>query len=293
MEGVRVFEAGVLRSFLAVERTGGFTAAAKDLGLRQSTISGHVARLEQQVGRQLFRRDTHSVELTPDGVAMVRFAREILAAHGQAQAYFTDAGLAGHIRFGASEDIVATGLPEILLDFRRAYPAVDLDLRVGLTADLREDVRTNRLDLALVKRRPSEDVGDLVFRDRLVWAGAPGERIVAGETVQLVTYPGTSITRDAAIAALDSAGIAYRITCVSASQQGIRAAVQAGLGVTVHPASILPPDLVPFDGLPDPGWTEFTLVSRSGPPSVAMDELVRAIRAGADRIVGGRIGTGG
>lgn len=282
-----MFETVLLRSFLAVERTAGFTAAAKELGLRQSTISGHVARLEQEIGRQLFRRDTHSVELTPDGQAMVRFARDILAAQGQAQAYFSDVGLAGHIRFGASEDIVATGLPEILLDFRRSYPAVDLDLRVGLTADLREDVRTNRLDLALVKRRPSEDVGDLVFRDRLVWAGAPGERVVPGDTVHLVTYPGTSITRDAAVAALEGGDIEYRITCVSASQQGIRAAVQAGLGVTVHPASILPPDLVPFDGLPDPGMTEFTLVARSGPPSVAMDELVRAIRAGADRIVHG------
>jgi DNA-binding transcriptional LysR family regulator len=283
-----VFETSLLESFLAVERTGGFTAAAKELGLRQSTISGHVARLEKQAGRQLFRRDTHAVALTPDGEAMVRFAREILAAQGQAEAYFTDTGLAGHIRFGASEDIVATGLPDILLDFRNAFPAVDLDLRVGLTTELRDEVRTNRLDLALVKRRPTEDVGDLVFRDPLVWAGRRGERVIPGETVHLVTYPGTSVTRDAAVAALEGAGVPYRITCVSASQQGIRAAVYAGLGVTVHPGSILPAGLVPLEGLPDPGPTEFTLVSRSGPPSVAMSELISAIRIGADRIIEGR-----
>ncbi|PZE25761.1 LysR family transcriptional regulator [Curtobacterium sp. MCBD17_034] len=282
-----MFETALLTSFLAVERTGGFTAAAKDLGLRQSTISGHVARLERQTGRQLFRRDTHAVELTPDGMAMVRFAREILAAQGQAEAYFTDTGLAGHIRFGASEDIVATGLPDILLDFRNAYPSVDLDLRVGLTAELREEVRSNRLDLALVKRRPSEDVGDLVFRDPLVWAGREGEVVDPDEPVHLVTYPGTSVTRDAAVAALEGAGRPYRITCVSASQQGIRAAVYAGLGVTVHPGSILPAGLVPLTGLPDPGWTEFTLVSRAGPPSVAMSELVNAIRTGADRVIKG------
>jgi DNA-binding transcriptional LysR family regulator len=283
-----VFDTVLLESFLAVERTGGFTAAAKELELRQSTISGHIARLERQAGRQLFRRDTHAVALTPDGQAMVRFAREILAAQGQAEAYFTDTGLAGHIRFGASEDIVATGLPDILLDFRNAYPAVDLDLRVGLTTELRDEVRANRLDLALVKRRPTEDVGELVFRDPLVWAGRRGETLVPGDTVHLVTYPGTSVTRDAAVAALEGAGIPYRITCVSASQQGIRAAVYAGLGVTVHAGSILPPGLVPIGGLPDPGPTEFTLVSRSGPPSVAMSELMTAIRAGADRIIEGR-----
>jgi len=283
-----VFETALLTSFLAVERTGGFTAAAKDLGIRQSTVSGHVARLERQTGRLLFRRDTHAVALTPDGEAMMRFAREILAAQGQAEAYFTDTGLTGHIRFGASEDIVATGLPDILLDFRNAYPAVDLDLRVGLTAELREEVRSNRLDLALVKRRPTEDVGDLVFRDPLVWAGRAGEELVPGAPIHLVTYPGTSITRDAAVAALEGAGLPYRITCVSASQQGIRAAVAAGLGVTVHPGSILPSGLVPIEGLPDPGVTEFTLVSRAGPPSVAMSELITAIRVGAGRIVDGR-----
>jgi DNA-binding transcriptional LysR family regulator len=283
-----VFETALLESFLAIERTGGFTAAANDLGLRQSTVSGHVARLEKQTGRQLFRRDTHAVELTSDGMAMIRFAREILAAQGQAEAYFSDTGLAGHIRFGASEDIVATGLPDILLDFRNAYPAVDLDLRVGLTSDLREEVRSNRLDLALVKRRPTEDVGDLVFRDPLVWAGRTGETVIPGASVNLVTYPGTSVTRDAAVSALEGAGIDYRITCVSASQQGIRAAVYAGLGVTVHASSILPQGLVPLDGLPDPGPTEFTLVSRSGPPSVAMSELMTAIRVGAGRIIEGR-----
>ncbi|WP_066522580.1 LysR substrate-binding domain-containing protein [Curtobacterium ammoniigenes] len=283
-----MFETPLLESFLAVERCGSFTAAAADLGLGQSTISGHIARLEQQAGRQLLRRGATSTELTTDGIAMVRFAREILAAQGQAEAYFSDSALTGNLRFGASEDIVATGLPDILLDFRNAYPAVDLDLRVGLTTELREDVRGNRLDLALVKRRPTEDVGELIFRDDLVWAGRAGEQVDPREEVHLVTYPRTSVTRDAAIAALEQAGIRYRITCVSASQQGIRAAVYAGLGVTVHAGSILPQGLAPLTGLPDPGPTEFTLVARSGPESVAMTELTRAIRVGAGRIIAGR-----
>jgi DNA-binding transcriptional LysR family regulator len=124
--------------------------------------------------------------------------------------------------------------------------------------------------------------------DPLVWAGREGDALVPGEPVHLVTYPGTSVTRDAAVAALEGAGIPYRITCVSASQQGIRAAVYAGLGVTVHPGSILPVGLVPVMGLPDPGPTEFTLVARAGPPSMAMSALVEAIRAGADRIIDGR-----
>ena len=73
----------LLRTFLAVERAGGFTAAGRVLGLRQSTVSGHIARLEQAVGRELFRRDTRNLALTADGAAMVGFAHNILDAQAR------------------------------------------------------------------------------------------------------------------------------------------------------------------------------------------------------------------
>lgn len=53
-----------LRSFVAVEQAGSFTAAAERLGLGQSTVSQHVQRLEASLGRRLLARDTHRVVLT-------------------------------------------------------------------------------------------------------------------------------------------------------------------------------------------------------------------------------------
>ena len=67
-----------LQSFLAVARVHSFSEAARGLGLGQPAVSQHVRRLEQQVRRRLFVRDTHSVRLTPDGEAMVTFAQSIL-----------------------------------------------------------------------------------------------------------------------------------------------------------------------------------------------------------------------
>ncbi|CAM5663064.1 LysR substrate-binding domain-containing protein [Streptomyces hirsutus] len=61
-------------------------------------------RLEDATGRQLFTRDTHSVELTEDGEAMLGFARRILDVHEQAAQFFTRTRLRGRLRFGASED---------------------------------------------------------------------------------------------------------------------------------------------------------------------------------------------
>ncbi len=148
-----MYEPVHLRTFLSVAQTLSFTQAARRLGLRQSTVSQHVRRLEEATGRQLFTRDTHSVELTEDGEAMLGFARRILDVHEQAAQFFTGTRLRGRLRFGASEDFVLTRLPEILERFRHEHPEVDLELTVELSGTLHEQLAAGRLDLVLAKRR--------------------------------------------------------------------------------------------------------------------------------------------
>ncbi|SNT15641.1 LysR family transcriptional regulator [Rhodococcoides kyotonense] len=269
----------LLRTFLVVEREGGFTAGGDVLGLRQSTVSGHIARLEKAVGRELFHRDTRSMELTADGTAMLGFARTILDATAEAELYFAEAPLSGRLRLGVSDDLVSTRLPHVLYEFRRAHPRVDLELNVGLSETLRAKLDNDELDLVFGKRRPGETHGELVWSDRLVWAGPPGTKVEPG-VVPLVTYPQPSITRSSALAALDRVGRGWRVTCVSDSELGLRAAAQAGLGYLVHAFSTLPDGLVALDGqgLPDPGGIEFVLVSRAPArsPQVALRDAIMA-----------------
>ena len=82
------YDPQLLTTFLAVEQTGSFTRAAARLGIQQPTVSQHIRRLEQQTGRTLVLRDTHSVSLTADGEAMIGFARNILTAYEQAAGVF-------------------------------------------------------------------------------------------------------------------------------------------------------------------------------------------------------------
>ncbi|MGA7811061.1 LysR family transcriptional regulator, partial [Bradyrhizobium sp.] len=159
----------LLQTFLAIAQTRSFTRAAERLGLRQSTVSQHIRKLEDEAGRRLFVRDTHSVTMTADGEAMIEFARGIVAANERAERYFAGSKLRGRLRFGASEDFVTSLLPELLREFVRTHPLVEFELTVGMSGELNQRLERGELDLVCGKRRPGEDRGRVVWRDRLAW----------------------------------------------------------------------------------------------------------------------------
>ncbi|HET6306736.1 MAG TPA: LysR family transcriptional regulator, partial [Rhodopila sp.] len=159
-----MFDPVHLESFLAVVETRNFSEAARRLGLRQSTVSQHVRKLEAAASRRLFVRDTHHVTLTADGEAMIGFARTILDTNRRARRYFEGSRLRGRVRFGASEDFVSTRLAELLREFVREHALVDLELRVGVSATLYELLDGGQLDLVLAKRRAGDERGQLVWR---------------------------------------------------------------------------------------------------------------------------------
>ena len=254
-----VFDPTLLTSFVTVANAGSFTEAGRRLGLRQSTVSQHIRRLEEAAARRLFVRDTHSVALTPDGEAMLGLAQGILDANERARRYFAGSELRGRVRFGASEDFVQTRLPEVLREFTGAHFAVDLELTVGLSGALLQALDAGELDLVLAKRRPGEDRGRLVRREKLVWVTSNPRPAAPERPLPLILYPPPSISRAIALEALERAGRSWRIVCTSSSFSGLNAAALAGLGVTVQADGFAPVGLVPSPALPELGHIEFVL----------------------------------
>ena len=282
MKGVTVYDPELLRTFLAVAQSLSFTRAAASLGLGQPTVSQHVRKLEDAVGRPLFVRDTRSVTLTVDGEAMAGFARSILAAHEQAVGYFTGSGISGRIRFGVTDDLALTPVPSILRDFRQLYPRIDLELTVSQSNALQRRVESGHLDVAFVKQAPGEGHGRLVRRDRLVWAAPPGTRLTPGQRVALVVYQAPSISRSNGVRALEQAGLPYRVTCTVRGVLGVVAAARAGLGVAIFARSLIPDGLVELPvsaGLPDLGEIDLMLLTSSRPVGEPAEALTTAILA--------------
>jgi DNA-binding transcriptional LysR family regulator len=270
----------LLRSFLAVAQSLSFTQAAQRLGLRQPTVSQHVRKLEEAVGRPLFIRDTRSVTLTADGEALAGFARTILAAHEQAAGYFSGSGLRGRLRFGVSDDLALTPLPRILRDFRQLYPRIDLELTVAQSGALRRRLESGHLDVAFVKHDVGDGRGRLVRRDRLVWAAVQGARLSVDRPMPLVVYQAPSLSRSRAVEALDRAGRPYRITCTVRGVNGILAAARAGLGVAIFARSLVPDDLVELPAsadLPELGEIDLVLLTNPRAATEPAEALTTAI----------------
>lgn len=254
----------LLKTFVTVADMRSFTLAAQRLALGQSTVSQQIKRLEDILGRTILARDTHSVALTPDGDALLGFSRQLLKAHDDLHRFFRPSALIGRLRFGVSQDFSSAGLEDVLAEFARRHPAVELELMIGLSAELYERFDDGDLDVLFVKRRFGDARGQVAWREQLVWIGRPGIRPDPNLPLPLLLYPPPSITRTLALQALDRTGRAWRTACTSASLSGLYAAARAGLGVAPHSARLLPPDLapVPFSRfLPELSDVEFIVIS--------------------------------
>ena len=275
-----MYDPALLRTFLAVAETRGFTRAEAQLGISQPTVSQHVRRLEEAADRILVLRDTREVELTDNGVAMAGFARTILAAHAAAENYFSGTAMQGRLRFGSADDLAITQLPRILRHFRQLHPQVKLELTVDQSGPLRRRLDAGHLDLVFVKTAPGSTDGRLVRRDAMVWVAHENTVLEHDETVPLIAYRGPSVSRQIAIDALEAAGRTWRITCNTREVNGVLAAVRAGIGIAVFPRSLIPGDLVTVSdrfGLPELEDIEFRLLEGASAAREPVEALTTAI----------------
>ncbi|MFE3280567.1 LysR substrate-binding domain-containing protein [Nocardia sp. NPDC059239] len=278
-----------VRTFLAVAQTLSFTQAAASLGMGQPTVSQHIRKLEQAVGRPLLIRDTRTVRLTVDGEAMVGFARSILSANTAAADYFTGAGVRGRLRFGVTDDLALTRVPNILRDFRHLNPGITLDLTVSQGAHLERRVESGHVDIAFLKTTAGEGRGRLVRRDRLVWAAAEGTGPWGNDDrpVPLIVWQAPSPSRALAVRALEEAGIRYRVVCTARGVNAVLAATRAGLGVAIFTRSLLPHDLIELSsstGLPELGELDLVLLTNPRAPAEPVEALTTTILAHSNPI---------
>jgi DNA-binding transcriptional LysR family regulator len=270
------FDPVLLRALLAVKETGGFTRAGLRLNLTQSAISHQIRRLEEQVGRPLLHRTTRSLTLTEDGTEFLRYAEQILTSLDALTQRFQPSPVSGVVRVGVPETFLGDRLPPLLCQFARAFPAVRLDVSVSNYLDLQAMVDTGQLDLAVVMSMSDRPKGTVLRKTQFIWAAAETFERPQGASLPLALSPAPCVNRQIGLSALEGTSLDWHIVFTSPSQQGLRAAMLAGLGITVLTDGELEPGMKAVGdqfNLPSLPTADFVLAWSAGGKTAASLEF--------------------
>ncbi|RIA56873.1 LysR family transcriptional regulator [Dichotomicrobium thermohalophilum] len=274
--GVSV-EPELLKAFLAVAELGGFSAAAKQLNVTQSTVSLQIKRLEERVGSSLFHRTSRTVTLTEAGAILVPYAERILRLNGEAQDALACSSHVQEVRVGMTDEQAGAYLPYILPVFTRSFPDYRLQVFCDTSPVLVERVHDGLLDIAITIRHPDARGGTLIGQETLCWIGSGDFELALDEDIPLAVNPEGCVYRASAIAALNRIGRRWRIAFTSSHPISTNIAVQTGLGIAVKAVRSLPRGcrvLGGQEGLPSLG-TVAVEMHTSGP---VLSEPVQMIR---------------
>jgi len=163
------FDWNHIRAFLVTAEEGTLSAAAKELGLTQPTLSRQVSALEHELELTLFERVGQRLVLTDSGLQLLEHAREMgssamhfsLAATGQSQQ------IEGSVIISASELTAAYIMPKIIAKLRLEEPGIDIEVVV---TNETSDLKRREADIAIRSFRPQQP--DLIAKklgEEVIW----------------------------------------------------------------------------------------------------------------------------
>ncbi|WP_369361359.1 LysR family transcriptional regulator [Priestia megaterium] len=145
-------EVRVLRYFLTVAREGNITRAADFLHVTQPTLSRQLKDLEQELGKKLFIRSSHSVILTDEGMLLRNRAEEIVNMVDKLEAEFSsmEETIGGDVYIGGGETEAMKHIARVAKDVQVRYPNIRYHLYSGNEEDITERLDKGLLDFGIL-----------------------------------------------------------------------------------------------------------------------------------------------
>jgi len=275
----------ILRAFVVVVESRGFTRAAEELGRTQPTISLQVKRLEELVEAPLFRKGGR-FELSPVGEVCLDYGKRLLRLHDDMLDELGRNNPNEVIRIGVPSEfasILAPRLNELRVD---AQTPTEFEVIVDSSQALSAAFRQNALDVAfVVGTGESEPHRIEQWRGQLRWFGGTLENESNDRPLPLVLPPQGSPLHEAATGALRAQERRFEVVCTCSDFAVLAAAVATGLGVTPMIDGLAPKGLEASSDKSLPALPEVTLLllARSQPLAVAsrrwVEDVVNALQS--------------
>lgn len=233
-----------MRVFAEVARQLSFARAAEALHLTPPAVTMQIKELESQVGLPLFDRQGRKISLTTVGEYLLAHVLRMLSVMKDAEdAVARFKGLTGGTLAIGMVSTAEYFVPRLLAQFRSEHPAVDVRLRLGNREQLVQLIQRNEVDLAIMGRPPK----DLATRaepfamhphmlatavDHALTRQQPAPAQALSREGFIVREPGSG-TRAALEEFVREHGVDMRITMEMSSNESIKQAVMAGMGVAL------------------------------------------------------------
>ena len=243
MPGLRGVTVRQLQIFASAARSLSFSRTSEELHLTQPAVSMQIKQLEDTAGLPLFERVGKKLFLTQAGQEVQRCAQQVIAALRDADASL--AALKGMRGGKITIGVVSTAkyfAPKLLAAFAQRHPEVDLKLVVNNREAVIAQLTDNEVDLAVMGTPPRQldTVAAPFAKHPLVVIAAPSHPLAQRKRIPLsalenetflVREPGSG-TRSAMERFFSDRGIKLRVGMEMSSNETIKQAVMAGMGVS-------------------------------------------------------------
>lgn len=240
-----------LRTVVAVAEQRSLTRAGEQLYLTQSAVSQQIRRLEDELGVELFRRNSRSVEPTAEGEVILGHARRVLSeVDGMHGALEEITGLLrGQLRIGGMYPTGPYDLFGLLADFRAAHPGVAIHMVESTQDDVLAALRADELDCAFAALDPDrlgeEFAAALLWEEEFVVALPVDHPLCARPQVtfeqlaaeDLIAYRENSALRRRLERKMAERDLEPHNAFVCTEITAVRALASKGLGIAVIPRS--------------------------------------------------------
>ena len=272
----------LLRAFTAIADTGSFTLAAERLHTTQSTISQQLARLEDAVGAALINRAARPIQPTAAGERLLGYARRILALQLEAASALRDPAGTVSLRIGIPEDLASSAMARVFGRFARRHREIHLDVTAGLSRDLTTRYRAGELDIVIAKEPSASPGCRASFPEALAWFESASAPEAWPRPVPLVAFPPGGLYREAMFERLEREQLRWYVAFSGNSLHNVLVAVEAGLGLSLLPASAAAGYRVrrhaPLQGEP-PIAVSLYAWENAGPAAELVEQMVQVLAA--------------
>ena len=245
-----------LRIFHTVARLGSFSKAAQELAISQPAVSIQVRELESSLGCALIHRLRRGLKLTDAGQAVFSYTQRIFSLAEEMESAVQDIQRlkTGRLTIGSSTTPGEYILPWVIGRFQRQYPGVEVALSISNTRSVVERIHNHELDLGMTGGPVSlEGLASFPYvYDDIAIIAAPSHPLAAQDGVTLHQLEGQSLilrepgsaTRGTAEGCLAELGVSVKVVMELGSNEAVKRAVAAGLGLGMVSKFAVAPDTV-------------------------------------------------